>query len=67
MKIYVLLTKSETSSIISGIYSNKDALITALSTTFQGDTLDKVEVWEVDKGFVDYLPIKKQVSVIIED
>lgn len=67
MKIYVLLTKSETSSIVSGIYSSKNALIADLSTTYQGETLDKVEIWEVDRGFVDYLPIKKQVSITIED
>jgi hypothetical protein len=29
--------------------------------------IDRVETWEVDKGFIDYLKISKQTTVTIEN
>lgn len=64
MTIYVLIASDKT---ISGIYSSKDKLISELTTTLAATTIDKVETWEVDKGFIDYLKVKKQTTVTIEN
>lgn len=64
MKIYVLVTSD---GLISGIYSNQSNLITALSTSFANLSIEKVEIWDVDKGFVDYLKINKKTTITIED
>jgi hypothetical protein len=44
MEIYVLVTGTNSSSVISGVYSSRDELIKALSTTFSAETLNRVEV-----------------------
>ena len=64
MTIYVLITSDKT---ISGIYSSKDKLISDLTTKLASVAIEKVEAWEVDKGFIDYLKISKRTTVTIED
>lgn len=64
MKIYVLITSDKT---VSGIYSTKEKLLADLTSTFANVTIDKVEIWDVDKGFVDYLKLTKQTTITIED
>ena len=44
MEIYVLVTGTNSSSVISGVYSSRDKLIKALSTIFSAETLNRVEV-----------------------
>lgn len=44
MEIYVLVTGTNSSSVISGVYSSRDELIKALSTTFSAEILNRVEV-----------------------
>ncbi len=64
MTIYVLITSDKT---ISGVYSSKNKLVSDLTTTFASATIDRVEAWEVDEGFIDYLKISKQTTVTIEN
>ena len=64
MTIYVLITSDKT---IGGVYSNKNKLVQDLTTIFAGVTVDRVETWEVDQGFVDYLKVSKKTIVTIED
>jgi len=64
MTIYVLITSDKT---ISGVYSNKNKLMQDLTTTLAGTTIDRVETWEVDQGFVDYLKVSKKTIITIED
>lgn len=44
MEIYVLVTGTNSSSVISGVYSSKEKLIQALTTIFSAETLHHVEV-----------------------
>lgn len=64
MKIYVLITSDKT---INGIYSSQEKLLADLTSTFANVTIDKVEIWDVDKGFVDYLKLTKQTTITIEN
>lgn len=64
MTIYVLITSDKT---ISGVYSSKEKLISDLTTTLAATAIDRVETWEIDKGFVDYLKVSKQTTVTIEN
>jgi len=64
MEIYVLITSDKT---INGIYSTKEKLLADLTSTFANVTIDKVEIWDVDKGFVDYLKLTKQTTITIEN
>lgn len=64
MTIYVLITSDKT---IGGIYSSKDKLISDLTTVFAATSIEKVETWEVDKGFIDYLKVNKKTIITIED
>ena len=64
MKIYVLITSDKT---INGIYSTKEKLLADLTSTLSNVTIDKVEIWDVDKGFVDYLKLTKQTTITIEN
>ena len=64
MKIYVLITSDKT---ISGVYSSQEKLIADLTTTLASVTIDKVEIWDVDKGFVEYLKLSKQTTITIEN
>lgn len=64
MKIYVLITSN---GEVSGVYSTKDKLIAATATTFSNLDINKVEIWEVDNGFVDYLKLTKKTTITIED
>lgn len=64
MTIYVLITSDKT---IGGVYSSKNKLISDLTTILAATAIDRVETWEVDKGFVDYLKISKQTTVTIEN
>ncbi len=64
MTIYVLITSDKT---ISGIYSTKEKLLADLSSTLSNVTIDKIEIWDVDKGFVDYLKLTKQTTITIEN
>lgn len=68
MKLYVLVTKNDQSSdVISGIYSNKDKMISALSTIFKAEDLSHVELWDLDNGFIDYVNVSKKTVITIED
>jgi len=64
MKIYVLITSDKT---INGIYSSQEKLLADLTSTLANVTIDKVEIWDVDKGFVDYLKLTKQTTITIEN
>ena len=64
MKIYVLITSDKT---INGIYSSQEKLIADLASSLANVTIDKVEIWDVDKGFVDYLKLSKQTTITIEN
>ena len=64
MTIYVLITSDKT---ISGVYSSKNKLVQDLTTTFAATSIDHVETWEVDKGFVDNLKVTKTTTVTIEN
>ena len=64
MKIYVLITSDKT---ISGVYSSQSQLINDLTTSLASITIDKVEIWDVDNGFVEYLKINKKTTVTIEN
>jgi len=64
MEIYVLITSDKT---INGIYSTKEKLLADLTSTLANVTIDKVEIWDVDKGFVDYLKLTKQTTITIEN
>lgn len=64
MKIYVLITGDKT---ISGIYSTQEKLLADLTTSLANVSIDKVEIWDVDKGFVDYLKLIKQTTITIEN
>lgn len=67
MEIYVLITGANSSSVISGIYSSREKLIQALTTTFSAEILNRIELWDVDNGFIDYVNIKKTTTITIED
>ena len=67
MEIYVLVTGSKSSNVISGIYSSKEKLIQALTTIFSAETLHHVELWDVDNGFIEYVNVKKTTTITIED
>ena len=67
MKIYVLITDGDSSDVVSGVYSSKEQLITALTTVFASEHLKRVEIWDVDKGFLENLNISKKTIVTIED
>ena len=64
MTIYVLITSDKT---ISGVYSNKSKLMSDLTTTLAATPIDRVEEWEVDEGFVDYVKVSKKTIVTIEN
>lgn len=44
MEIYVLITGTKSSSVISGIYSSREKLIQALTTTFSAEILNRIEL-----------------------
>ena len=67
MKIYILITDYNSSSIVSGVYSSKEALINDLTTKLSAETINHVELWELDKGFIDNVNITKQTLITIED
>ena len=64
MKIYVLITSDKT---INGVYSSQEKLIADLTSSLANVTIEKVEIWDVDKGFVDYLKLSKQTTITIEN
>lgn len=64
MQNYVLVASDKT---ICGVYSTKEKLISELATTFSNVTIDKVEIWETDKGFVNYLKVSKKTTITFED
>ena len=64
MIIYILVASDKT---INGVYTSKNQLIADLSTTLSNVTIDKIEEWEPNKGFIDYLKVNKQTIVTIED
>jgi hypothetical protein len=63
MKIYVLVT----SSVITGVYSSLDLLTADLTTKFKSESLDRVEEWDLDKGFVKNVNVSKQTIITVED
>ena len=64
MKVYVLITND---NVISGIYTSQEKLLSDLTTTFSNLTIENVEVWEPDKGFIDYLKVNKTTTITIEN
>lgn len=64
MTIYVLIASDKT---INGVYSDKSKMIQDLTTVLAGVSIDHVETWEVDQGFVDYLKVSKKTTITIED
>lgn len=64
MKIYVLITNDKT---INGVYSSQEKLLADLTTSLANVSIDKVEIWDVDKGFIDYLKLTKQTTITIEN
>ena len=64
MKIYVLITSDKT---INGVYSSQEKLIADLTSSLANVTIEKVEIWDVDKGFIDYLKLSKQTTITIEN
>lgn len=64
MKIYVLITSDKT---ISGIYSTQEKLIADLTSSLANVAIDKVEIWDIDKGFIEYLKLSKQTTITIEN
>lgn len=64
MKIYVLITSDKT---INGVYSSQEKLLADLTSTLANVIIDKVEIWDVDKGFVDYLKLTKKTTITIEN
>lgn len=44
MKIYILITDYNSSSIVSGVYSSKEALINDLTTKLSAETINHVEL-----------------------
>ena len=64
MKVYVLIANDKT---INGIYSTQEKLLADLTTSLANVSIDKVEIWDVDKGFVDYLKLIKQTIITIEN
>lgn len=67
MEIYVLITGTKSSSVISGIYSSREKLIQALTTTFSAEILNRIELWDIDNGFIEYVNVKKTTTITIED
>lgn len=63
MQIYVLIT---TDKKVGGIYSNKSNLINDLTTSLAATPIENVEVWDVDKGFMEYLKINRKTTVTFE-
>ena len=43
MKIYVLITKNGSSDVVSGVYSSKELVISALTTVFKSESLSRIE------------------------
>jgi len=64
MKIYVLIASDKT---INGVYSTQEKLLADLTTSLANVSIDKVEIWDVDKGFIDYLKLTKQTTITIEN
>ena len=64
MKVYVLIANDKT---INGIYSTQEKLLADLTASLANVSIDKVEIWDVDKGFVDYLKLIKQTTITIEN
>lgn len=67
MKIFVLITENNSSLVVSGIYSTKTALIQDLTTKFNAETINSVELWELDKGFIEDIKISRKTTITIED
>lgn len=63
MKIYVLIA----SSVITGVYSSLDLLTADLTTKFKSESLDRVEEWDLDSGFVRNVNVSKKTVITIED
>ena len=64
MQTFVLIASDET---IAGVYSTKEKLLAELTTTWAATAIKGVEIWDIDRGFVDYLKVSKQTTVTIEN
>lgn len=64
MKLYILVTGDNT---ISGVYDSKDTLIAEMTSIFQGETLNRVEMWDLNKGFIGLLNITKTTTIQITE
>ena len=63
MKIYVLIA---TDGVISGVYTSQNKLVADLTSTLLDTQIKKVEVWESDSGFIEYLKVNRQTTVTLE-
>lgn len=64
MQIFVLVANDET---ICGVYSTRAKLVSELTTTFAATKIGRVEIWDVDNGFVEYLKVNKTTTVTFEN
>lgn len=64
MKVFILLSNENK---VTGVYSTQTQLVADLTTTFANLPVGKIETWEIDKGFIDYLKVNKKTTVTIED
>lgn len=66
MNVYVLFTSTNSSIVVSGIYSSLELLIEQAQTCFVDDVIESIEEWNVDSGFIRTIPFKKQILITIE-
>ena len=64
MQLLILIAKDKT---INGVYTSKDKLIQDLVTTLSNITIDHVELWESDKGFIKNVNIQKQTIISFDN
>jgi hypothetical protein len=64
MTLYILVTGD---NVISGVYNSKDKLLAEMTSLFAGDTLNRVEMWDLNKGYIGLLNITKTTTIRITD
>lgn len=63
MKVFILIAND---NIINGVYSSQDKLLADLTTSLSNISIKHIEIWDTDRGFVDYLKINKKTTITIE-
>lgn len=64
MKIFILITSD---NVVGGVYSNKDKLISDFSTIYTDTDVDRVEIWDINDGFIKNMKLSKKTTITIED